>query len=317
MRALPFSGVWIWWLLVAPASAAPLSSAERDRICEAHIRESQKSVCQQLIVLDENTPTAVRRQQQSCVFSSSEPAKCLNAAQRETLDKMVAQRRIDCRAFSDEELRCLNHPSQACQPILDSMTLWREPIPSAPPGPPIAARFELPPISEVDRDERKFVLTSDGTLSIVDPHAKSAFRKGKRVSGGRGTGYRFELPDIKVNSDRYPIAAPGAVVYNDDEAFIRTTNLIRRDGSRWKVKTGCVGRPAADERFVYTVSFGLDERGPVSLLALDQRDGRVVWQRELAPTAPELKWRDDVRVVAAPGHLVAVVILQAWALETR
>jgi hypothetical protein len=142
---------------------------------------------------------------------------------------------------------------------------------------------------------------------IVDARTRTAFRKGKRVTGGSGTSLRFTMPDIKVGEMQLPVAAPNAVVYNDDEGIIRTTNLIRTDGRRWKVKTGCAGLPAADEKLVYTLSFGIDERGPLTVLALDQRDGAIVWQRELENSVPTLKWRDDVRMVAGPGRLVAIV----------
>ena len=310
MRALALAG-----LLAATVHATPLSQAERSQICESHIRESQKSVCLQLIALDESLPLAKRREQQSCVFGDHDAEQCLTASQRNKLAALVAQRRLDCAGFSDEALRCLQKNSAGCQPILDSLTFWREPIPSAPPGPAVLRTFTLPAVSQIDRLDRRFELTSDGTLTVIDPHARASFRKGKRVARGSGSSYHFALPDVKVGSDQFPIAAPGAVIYNDDDGILRATHLIRSDRTRWKIKTGCAGLPAADEKLVYTISFGLDERGPLRVIALDQADGHPVWQTELAREAPTLEWRDDARVLVAPGHLLAIVKSQVYELR--
>lgn len=64
----------------------------------------------------------------------------------------------------------------------------------------------------------------------------------------------------------------------------------------WQVKTNGAGRVAGDAAHVYTVSMGLDGRGPVMLLALARDSGRVVWQTDLVGASPD-----------APSHQVVVM----------
>lgn len=84
-----------------------------------------------------------------------------------------------------------------------------------------------------------------------------------------------------------PTAVPGRAVAFNDHGLTGKTQLFGVDMAPWEVVTDGSGDVIADERLVYTVSYGPENEGPVRLLALDRSSGAPLWHTDLAPKPPE------------------------------
>lgn len=116
-------------------------------------------------------------------------------------------------------------------------------------------------------------------------------------------------------SDLYPVRLPGGgVAYNQFGDEEQRTRSFGPGVTTWSVETGGVGDVVGDASFVYVVTLGLDDRGPVRLLALARATGHVAWQTDLAAVAPA----DPYVTFALRDHqLVVGVGPKLYALTTR
>jgi hypothetical protein len=84
-----------------------------------------------------------------------------------------------------------------------------------------------------------------------------------------------------------PTPVPGHAVAFNDHGITGKTQLFGIDATPWAIETDASGEVIADERLVYTVSYGPDSEGPVRLLALDKANGAPLWHTDLAAKPPE------------------------------
>jgi hypothetical protein len=100
-----------------------------------------------------------------------------------------------------------------------------------------------------------------------------------------------------------PAAVPGGVAFND-HGIIPRTQFLGNDGSRWSVVTDGHGEVSGDDKYVYTATLGPDQEGPVRVLALDRKTGKVAWQTDLEAKSPE---HVDASVAVRDGQLAVQV----------
>jgi hypothetical protein len=106
--------------------------------------------------------------------------------------------------------------------------------------------------------------------------------------------------------------AGGAVAYND-HGIVERTQSFGAGAPSWAVETGGNGPVIGDDNFVYVVTLGLDDKGPVRLLALARATGHVAWQTDLLATPPEspkitMALRDHQLVVGVGAKLYGLAL---------
>ena len=109
--------------------------------------------------------------------------------------------------------------------------------------------------------------------------------------------------DVSWVATVMPASVPGGVAFND-HGIIERTQFFGVDGSNWSVETDGHGGVAGDNKYVYTATLGLDQEGPVSVLALDRGTGKVAWQTDLEAKSPE----DVDAEIAVRDGLLAVQV---------
>jgi hypothetical protein len=148
---------------------------------------------------------------------------------------------------------------------------------------------------ELSYDVNDVVLTPDGAI-VTDDRGIAVLA----FAGCRKAGPRIELASTRTAVpgcviERHAISwassveptplAGGAFAFND-HGIVENTQHVGPPAA-WQVKTNGAGRVAGDAAHVYTVSMGLDGRGPVRLLALARDSGKVAWQTDLPGASPE------------------------------
>jgi outer membrane protein assembly factor BamB len=135
----------------------------------------------------------------------------------------------------------------------------------------------------------------------------------RRTSPECVVGYRGAVNGDWVN----PISNNNGAVAFNDHGFVEKTHLLAADGGGWNVKTGGHGNVAADDKHVYTISFGQDGEGPTSILALALDDGKTVWQTKTPDGRNGVDEYTDTTIVVQGKWLAALVGKKIYAIDLK
>lgn len=132
------------------------------------------------------------------------------------------------------------------------------------------------------------IVADDKGLAILAvPECRALGAKIEIASSKSDPGCVVARHPISMMMTVSPTAVPGRAVAFNDHGLTSKTQLFGVDRAPWAIETDASGDVIADERLVYTVSFGPDSDGPVRLLALDRSNGAPLWHSDLAPKPPE------------------------------
>ncbi|HEX7699972.1 MAG TPA: hypothetical protein VF403_04605 [Kofleriaceae bacterium] len=114
-----------------------------------------------------------------------------------------------------------------------------------------------------------------------------------------------------VDATITPTAIPrGAVAYNDHDGH----TVLFGGVASWTMDLNGSGPVAGDADFVYIVTLGLDDKGPVRVLALARATGHVAWQTDLVATPPP---SPKITIALRDHQLVVGLGPKLYALTTR